>query len=277
MKKKSLVVFVLLLPFVFGFGKCEEEEALTGSEALQALEEVVLSTQMTVLTSGTVEIATNFTIGQAAEAAADELKTFIETQLPCAEITLVGATLTIEYGVNPGNCEYNGQEYSGSHSITVVSASAGNLVVDHEWEDLSNGRISVDGTATVTWSSENSSRNVVHELVWTRLSNQKETTGGGDRTQTVLTGGLIEGFSVDGNRYWTSDRGKWDLGIDKVEIRWEDPVPQAGTYRLDTPFEKYLSLSFERVDDDTIKVTVASGEEEFSFEVSKLGAVSDSD
>ena len=87
------------------------------------------------------------------EAAADELKDFIETQLSCAEITLVDATLTIEYGVNPGNCEYNGQEYSGSHSVTVVSASVGNLVVDHEWEDLSNGRISVTGTATVTVAS----------------------------------------------------------------------------------------------------------------------------
>ncbi len=272
MKKRTSIVLVFLLPFVFGFGKCGEE-ALTSSEALQALEEVVLSTQMTVLTSGTVEIATNFTIGQAAEAAADELKEFIENQMPCAEITLVDATLTIEYGVNAGNCEYNGQEYSGSHSITVVSASAGNLVVDHEWEDLSNGRISVTGTATVTWSSEDSSRNVVHELVWTRLSNQKVTTGGGDRTQTVLTGGLIEGFSVDGNRYWTSDRGDWDLDIDNVEIRWEDPVPQAGTYRLDTPFDKFVSLSFERLDDDTIEVTIASGEEEFSFEVSKIGTI----
>ncbi len=61
------------------------------------------------------------------------------------------------------------------------------------------------------------------------------------------------------------------------EIRWEDPVPQAGTFKLDTPFEKFVSLSFVRLDDDTIEVTVASGEEEFSFEVSKLGTVSDSD
>lgn len=277
MKKRTSIVLVLLLPFMFGFGKCNEEEALTGSEALQSLEEVVLSTQMTVLTSGSVEIATNFTIGQAAEAAAEELGVFIESQMPCAEITLVDATLTIEYGVNPGNCEYNGQEYSGSHSITVVSASLGNLVVDHEWEDFSNGKISVTGTATVTWSSETSSRNVVHELDWTRIIDGKVTTGGGDRTHTVLNGSLFNGFSSDGNRYWNSDRGDWNLDIDNVEIRWEDPVPQAGTYTLDTPFDKSASLSFERLDDDTIEVTVASGEEEFSFEVSKLGTVSDSD
>ena len=276
MKKRTSIVLVFLLPFMFGFGKCGEE-ALTSSEALQSLEEVVLSTQMTVLTSGSVEIATNFTIGQAAQAAAEELGIFIETQMPCAEITLVDATLTIEYGVNPGNCEYNGQEYSGSHSITVVSASVGNLVVDHEWEDLSNGRISVTGDATVTWSSEDSSRNVVHELVWTRIIDGKVTTGGGDRTQTVLNGSLFNGFTSDGNRYWNSDRGDWDLDIDNVEIRWEDPVPQAGTYTLDTPFDKSASLSFERLDDDTIEVTIASGEEEFSFEVSKLGTVSDSD
>ena len=153
----------------------------------------------------------------------------------------------------------------------------GELKVDHEWVDLSNGKISVTGDATVTWSSETSSRNVVHELVWTRIIDGKVTTGGGDRTQTVLTGGLLEGFAEDGSRYWTSDRGDWDLDIDNVEIRWEDPVPQAGTFKLDTPFDKYVSLSFERLDDDTIEVTVASGEEEFSFEVSKLGTVSDSD
>ena len=144
-------------------------------------------------------------------------------------------------------------------------------------EDLSNGRINVTGDATVTWSSEDSSRNVVHELVWTRIIDGKVITGGGNRTQTVLTGGLIEGFASDGNRYWNSDRGDWDLDIDNVEIRWEDPVPQAGTYTLDTPFDKSASLSFERLDDDTIEVTIASGEEEFSFEVSKLGTVSDSD
>jgi hypothetical protein len=56
-------------------------------------------------------------------------------------------------------------------------------------------------------------------------------------------------------------------------MRWTDPVPQAGSYTLTTPFEKSVSMSFGRVDDDTIRVTVAGPKREFSFTVSKLGAI----
>ena len=30
-----------------------------------------------------------------------------------------GATLTVEYGVNAGNCSYRGHEFTGTHSVTV--------------------------------------------------------------------------------------------------------------------------------------------------------------
>ena len=43
-----------------------------------------------------------------------------------------------------------------------------------------------------------------------------------------------------------------------------------------TPFDgKDLTLTFERVDEDTIEVTVSSGDSSFSFLVSKLGAIDD--
>ena len=67
--------------------------------------------------------------------------------------------------------------------------------------------------------------------------------------------------------------GTWDLAIDGVEMRWADPVPQAGSYSLSTPFDKLVSMSFARVDEDTIRVTVASGQRDFAFTVSKLGVV----
>ncbi len=270
MKKLTLAMLVLALPFSFGFGKCEDD-ALTLEEARQALEEVALSGEATMLANGTIEISTNFTIGQAVEAAAEELGEFIETQLPCAEITLNDAVLTIEYGVNPGNCTYNGHEYTGSHSVEVVSASLGNLIVEHNWADLSDGKVKVNGEATVTWSSADSSRNVVHELTWERISDGEEVVGGGNRVQTLLSGGIFEGINTEGERYWTSDTGDWELNINDVEIRWIDPVPQSGTYRLETPYDKYLSMMFERLDEDTIEVTVASGGESFSFNVTSWG------
>jgi hypothetical protein len=50
-------------------------------------------------------------------------------------------------------------------------------------------------------------------------------------------------------------------------------VPQAGSYTLTTPFDKTVSMSFSRVDDDTIKVTVTGPKHEFNFNVSKLGVI----
>jgi hypothetical protein len=280
MRFKLLVLVVPLLVAASGCG----EEALTAKEALMALEEVALSSQAETSSNGTVEIATNFTIGQAVENAAEELEEFILSQLPCAEITLDGAVLTIEYGVHPEeDCEYHGQTYTGSHSIEVVSAQEGNLVVHHEWDKLANQKVEVSGTADVTWSSIEGSRNVVHQLDWKRLSDGFEVTGTGDRTQTALNGDIFEGFAVEGNRAWTSERGDWDLDIAGLEARWIDPVPQAGTLDLTTPFEgksgdlKTATLTFERVDEDTISVTVASGDKSFSFNVTKNGAITEAD
>jgi hypothetical protein len=90
----------------------------------------------------------------------------------------------------------------------------------------------------------------------------------------VLEGGLAEGIVVDGSRSWSGERGTWDLAIDGVEMRWVDPVPQAGTYTLSTPFDKVVQISFDRADEDTIRVTVASGKRDFAFTVSRLGVVS---
>ena len=54
---------------------------------------------------------------------------------------------------------------------------------------------------------------------------------------------------------------------------WSDPVPQAGSYSLATLFDKSVTMSFTRVDADTIKVTVAGSKRDFSFTVSKAGAI----
>ena len=251
-----------------------EDEALTAAEARQALEESSLSSQAATLINGTVEISTNFTIGQAVEQAAQELRDFITSQLPCAEITLANATLTIEYGVNGGNCTWHGQTYSGSHSVTINRNDDGDVLVSHAWDELSNQVMSVTGTAKVTWSFAEGSRNVTHELTWTRLFDGRQGVGSGNRTHTLLPGGIVEGIEINGSRNWEGKAGQWDLDIDGVEVRWIDPVPQAGSYSLLTPFDgKDLTLTFERVDEDTIEVTVSSGSADYSFLVSKLGLI----
>lgn len=243
-----------------------KQQGLTRAEASEALEESQLSTQAASLTSGTVEITTNFTIGGAVEAAADELKAFYTDQLPCAEVSLEGSTLTVEYGVN-GVCEYRGQVYRGSHSVTVSRNDEDEVVVDHVWHDLRNEVVEVNGTASVTWSLASPSRRIQHELSWERLSDGRTGVGSGDRTQRPLESGIDTGFSVDGTRHWSGNSGEWDLSINGVEMRWVDPVPEAGSYSLDTPFDKQVTLAFDRVDETTIKVTVSGGDKSFDFDV----------
>lgn len=253
----------------------KDDDTLTLAEASQAVQEASLASQAEGLTSASVEITTSFTIGQAVEAAAQEIRTFVSSQLPCAEITLANSTLTIEYGALPGNCTYKGHTFSGTHSVTVSKNENSEVVVEHEWIGLTNGLVKLDGDATVTWNFQDQSRHVVHEAHWTRVSDGFEVTGSGDRLQTVLAGGLTEGIQVDGSRSWKSSRGQWDLSIDGVQMRWVDAVPQAGSYTLGTPSGKSLSLSFARKDGDTITVTVSNGKHSFAFDVTTIGSISE--
>lgn len=258
-----------------GCPKDESSDPVTYAEARQSLEESSASSQASDLTSSSIELSTNFTIGGAVKDAANELRTFIGTQLPCAEITLADAKLTVKYGVKPGECTYRGHKYSGSHSIEVARNDEGDVEVEHTWTELSNGIVKVSGTANVTWSKKDVSRRVQHELTWTRIADGVTGTGKGDRTQRPLAGGIAEGFRVDGSRSWDGKSGHWDLGINGVEMRWADPVPQAGTYTLSTPKKKTLSLSFTRLDENRIEVKLQSGEKSFKFVVARAGQISD--
>src|SRR5262245_34054693 len=113
MQLRSLAVLTLL-PVALATTSCRDETAMTTTEAQQALQESAISGEAENVTSGTIEIATEFTLGQAVENAATEIGNFITTQLPCANVTLTGASLKVEYGVNPGNCTYKGHQYSGT-------------------------------------------------------------------------------------------------------------------------------------------------------------------
>lgn len=274
--QRRIFALALAATTILGTEACKQPEEMTTAEAAQAVQEATTSGDAENVTSGSIEITTDFTIGQAVESAALEIRTFIETQLPCAAITVSGATLSVEYGAKAGTCTYKGNTYSGKHEIKVTKNDMADVVVDHTWTKLSNGRVEVTGTAEVTWSGTNKTRHVVHELQWTRMSDGKTGTGTGDRTQKPLEGGLVEGFQVDGSRSWSSAAGQWDLSIEGVQFRWIDPVPQAGVYSLVSPKDKSITMTFSRIDEDTIEVSLKSGEKTYLFNVSKSGAVKSS-
>jgi len=270
----KVLTAVLVLPLLV-LTACpkKNEDPLTLGEARSALEQASDAGQAEGLTSASVDISTNFSIGKAVKDGAAELKAFIGTQLPCADITLQDATLTVVYGVNAGNCSYNGHTFSGTQTISIERNEDSQVKVHHTWTDFSNGVVSLTGTADVTWNSTDKTRRVVHESHWTQLKSGRTGTGSGDRLQSLLPGGLAEGLQVDGTRSWDGDKGHWDLAIDGVQLRWTDPVPQAGSYTLTTPFDKTVSMAFGRVDDDTIKVTVTGPKHAFSFDVSRVGDI----
>lgn len=263
--------FVLALPLALVLGGCPRDKSdsdpLTRAEAQDALEEAQGSTSAEALGAANVEIFTSFTLGEGLATAAAHLRDAIESQLPCALVTLEDATLTVEWGVNSGNCTYRGHTFTGTSAVSVEKNSDDQVLVHHEWTDLSNGVVTLNGSADVTWDFAAKSRHIVHHAEWKVVASGRTGVGDGDRTQTPLAGGVAEGIRVEGTRTWTGKKGRWDLAIDGVEMRWQDPIPQAGTYSLATPFDKSVSLGFGRVDDDTIRVTVEGDKGSFSFDV----------
>jgi hypothetical protein len=221
-------------------------------------------------TDDVVELSTHFTLGTAVTAAAEELKAFIEAEAPCAEVTRAEGTVTVVFGVTEG-CAYNGHDYTGTVAIEVEKNEADQTVVHHAWTALSNGEITVDGTATVTRQGGGDGRHVVHEATWTDGERVVHTTG--DRTLTLLdpASGINGGIEVNGARTWENETNgnSGTLSIEGVEMRPMDPVPQAGQYLLEGT-RRDVTLSFERLDEDTIAVTWSNGRREKTFEVTSI-------
>ena len=256
--------FTALL-LIVACGACKPKaEPLTREEAQAALVATQLSNDAHALTYDVVEVTTGFTLGDAGQAAAENMRDFVKSQIACATVELSEEkVLGIDFGVRGDSCLWRGKIYTGRVEVQVDKAQDGIVEITHSWIDLSDGRITVNGGAGVAWNFNALSRHVSHSLTWQSAQGDGEATG--DRTQTLLEGG---GFQVDGTRTWTGVEDKeWSLSIEGVQLRAQDPAPQAGTYRLVSPDGKQLTLGFTRVDETTIQVTIGNGSKEFSFNV----------
>jgi hypothetical protein len=247
---------------------------LSNVEMREALDEVVLEGQGQAVENEIVEITTDFTIGEGVAQAAQALRDAIASQIPCSTVTVADDTLTLDFGGLEDECVYNGHTFAGVVIVTIRhDAASDTLTVDHTYEDLSNGVVTLNGSKVVDWSDQ--TRHVVTDLEVERAGKTARTSS--DRTQTLLDpdAGLAGGIEINGERRWDNDRGAWELAIDGVELRWIDPVPQAGSYTLKTPRGKTAVLGFARVDDDTIAVTLSGGRKDRIFHVTRSGVVSD--
>lgn len=238
---------------------CTPSEEMSALEAFEALVEVNQSARGEQATSGVIEVSTDFTIGDAIEAAAQTIAEFWESQVDCTEVTVEGNTATIDYGTLEDTCVYNGYTYAGVSTVTVESTAAGDLEVLHTWTGFSNGDVAVDGDAVVTWSGEDVTRRVVTEHTWTDLADGTTVDVWGDHVQGKLDESLSvwdSGFTMEGTREWLADSGQWLLDMSDLELRMVDPAPQAGSLVVTSPAGKVLEILYERVDEDTIQATL---------------------
>lgn len=255
---------------------CFEGGALTPAESREAVEAVAISNAGAALTGEAVEISTSFTLGDAWEQAVENTRDFYESQIPCSEVTVSERTVTIDFGELGDLCTYNGRTYAGVQSMSFDRVGNGQAEVTHAFDGFTNGITTLDGSALVTWDFDSKTRRVVHDADWTNLDGEV-LTATGDRTQSMVdeSAGLVEGIQIDGERGWLWKDSTWTLEIDAVQVRAQDPVPQSGSYVLTTPSDKELTMTFERLDEDTIEVVVDGGRTPRTYRVSSTGRISE--
>jgi len=265
----------LLLPM--GLLIACDTTAMTKLEALEALDEVNQSSRGEAATGDVIEISTDFTMGDALEAAAERIADFWESQAPCTEVTVEVAKVTVDYGTLEDDCTFEGRTYAGVNTVEVVDTAPGQLEVGHDWNGFTNGEVTVDGGAVVTWTGDDASRRVQTEHTWTDTAGTTVDVVG-DHTQVPLEedagwGGWLGGITMDGTRDWSSESGDWALDMSQLELRWIDPAPQAGTISVTNPDGKILEVTYRRIDDDTIEAVLTGLREDLVVHIDKLGRV----
>jgi hypothetical protein len=266
------------VPMLMVFAGCTLSDEMGPLEALQTLSEVNRSSQGDQATQDAVEISTSFTIGGAIEEAAAEVAAFWESQIPCSTVSVDGATTTVDYGTLSDACVYQGRTYAGVNTMTVAAAAPGALEVDHTWTAFTNGEVTLDGDAVVTWDGLDASRAVVTDHAFT-LATEPDVRIDvhGEHVTRPLEGDVPwweSGFTLDGTRTWSSTGSDWFLTMIGLELRMIDPCPQAGEVEVTAPSGRSLRITYDRVDDDTLSATlsgVRGGER--VYHVTRLGAV----
>ena len=244
---------------------------VTNTEMRMAVDDVVATGQANSLEDGVVEITTSFTIGAGLLQVAQTVRSFVESQIPCSTVSSPDDnTLVIDFGALEDQCTFNGRTFAGTVTVSFEPGDD-SVVIHHTYDGITDGRATLDGTADVTWTTD--SRHIVTDFSFTNA--RGSFTARSDRTQTRI-GAIGEGITVDGDRDWHGPNGDWHLEIEGVEIRAADPVPQDGSYQLTLPSGKELTMSFDRIDADTIEIHVEGGRRDRVFRVTEAGDVQES-
>jgi hypothetical protein len=168
-------------------------------------------------------------------------------------------------------CAYHGHELAGWHTVRVMRNADNDVGVHHEFADFRDTRVSLSGSADVTWSRTSGTRRVEHTLTYSVLEGASAGWQGqsyGDSTQLTLDAGV----RINGIRSWSSEHGDYMLEMQAIDQRFADSMPQLGAYDLTTPENQALTLAFGRIDTDNIRVTIQGAQRDLSFVVRADGA-----
>ncbi|MCA9708319.1 MAG: hypothetical protein KDK70_20890 [Myxococcales bacterium] len=269
---------ILLCPALLTLPACdlgsgfEPNDDASRSEMREAVVEVAELGDGLGAQDDVIELTTSFTLGQGAQAAAEEIRDFVRSQVPCSTVTLEPGLVSIDFGDLSDSCTYRGRTYAGVITVQVELPGQGAHVV-HTYEGFTGGRVTMDGQSVVDWNG--GERHIVTDLQFTSAERTVDVQS--DRTQTFSLCEDAEAVCVhiEGSREWTTPRGQWQMTIDDVHARSIDPVPEAGTYTVVNPEDRVIGLHFARLDEDTIRVEVTGGRRDLTFDVTAAGQVQD--
>ncbi len=293
-------VSLLLVPAALAAPGCAPEAAapLSLVEELEVVEAAVSAQRAERMAGELVTLSTGFTIGAGAEAVRDTLADWLESQLPCATVTVETAppaddptgpllpTVVMDLGA-PGDtgCSWRGRTWSGVLSVGVaaVDPDAQALTLVHRWEAVEDGTAQLDGVATVTWAATAAGPtraatyrldHQLHDLPATHTTAEGATTHRPLADEGTAGAAFATGFVADGLRSWEDRAGRsWTLEMDTLAARWVDPLPESGTATVLHPSGKLATLTFSRQDASTIRVVLTGGEADRVFDVGATGLV----
>lgn len=199
----------------------------------------------------------------------DHMRGLIASQLPCSTLEdLDDDTLQITLGSSERPCTFRGAEWSG---VIVVSYQADDdiVTIEHEYLAVTNGKVQLDGTSVV--ERTDAQRHVVNDFTFQGPRGTFHSSS--DRIHTPMADGL--GMHIEGTRDVERPRGLAHIDIVDVEVARGDVVPQDGSYVLTTPEGREMTMTFARLDADTILVTVTGGKHDREFEVDAGGRIRD--
>ena len=267
--KALLGIIVMALP------ACSGGDTLNARDVYTIVDEIDVAVRAEALVEPTVLLALDFATNATSPEAAAKLLTDGLIGAPCVQAVQRGANVSLVYSTTQYLCgtdtslsaDFN---LSGEQTITFRQADGETTAFDTVWKGISNGYLTVDGTAhvTTTVTADASSEHLVNALSWVRASDGKSGHGNDDRTAAVASTRSWQAPTLTGLRTWESDSGSWELRpVDARLQGWSTGIPFVGTFAIITPNRLALSLSVTYGATGP-RMTLTDGTHSYSFGIS---------